>query len=322
MKYAIIGAGRMGCTFAGALTEAGAEVWCVDTCKAHVAAINRHGLTVRWNGREKNYKGIQATENITDIGRADVIFVLVMGMQTRKVIAQAKAISTEDTYVVTMQNGIGNVDTILEAGYSPDRIVHGVINAGGEIVEPGVLNSLISNTAGGIHYGPVSNKVTPVLEQITADLTKGGLRTSLEQFPEVSIWNKLAMNCQSNATCGLANCTLGLWNNDKDALEIKKAIISETVTVANAKGIPLRMDTFKRVLTLNPDSMNSPMGHHIPSTAQDMKAKRESEIDFLNGAVCREGAKLGIPTPYNEVVYRLVKVYEHAYSQNAAASVS
>ena len=122
------------------------------------------------------------------------------------------------------------------------------------------------------------------------------------------IWWKLAKNCSGNPVCAIVRLPLGPYTNTEATHNIETALFMEVATVAKAQGITLSgWDTGKKLAS------DSKMFWHLPSTAQDVKNKKKTEIDFLNGAVARLGDELGIPTPYNHMIPALVKIVEENY---------
>lgn len=311
MKYGVIGVGRMGSILCGALAKAEAEVWGIDTYQPHVDAINSEGLTVNWGSYEETYKNVKATADAADVGLCDVVVVLVGGNYTAKAMESAKLMMDDHTLVFTLQNGYGHTNTIIESGVPESRVVYGVVGYGGSIERPGYMKALIS-PGSVLHFGPYDHNITDVHKAMARDMQAGGLEVSLDAEVDKEIWFKLGMNCLGNPTCGLAHCTLGIWSGSQFTRDLRYKLLLEVVQVANAKGVNINIEQFLPRLDRTIEQMGA-MAHHYPSMAQDMFAKRKTEIEFLNGAVFHEGEKLGIPTPINETLYILTKAAEAAY---------
>ena len=161
----------------------------------------------------------------------------------------------------------------------------------------------------GLHFAPVDHQPKEVLAEAAACWQRGGLKTELLEDVEYKIWYKFAMNCGGNAQCGLVRANLSGYLDHPLGRQFCLNIQEEIVRVANAKGIPLEMEPFIKAR----QKPLGPLGGHMPSTSQDMLAGRPTELEFLYGAACREGKKVGIPTPFNEAVYMLTKIYEDTY---------
>src|SRR5699024_1786102 len=108
---------------------------------------------------------------------------------------------------------------------------------------------------------------------------------------------------------GILGVNMGTLIDQEYSWNLMKGITKELVEVANKKGIGLDYD--ESIAHIK--DLGEKVRPHYPSLAQDVARKVATEIDALNGAIVREGEKVGIATPYNEVVYNLLKVVENTY---------
>ena len=46
---------------------------------------------------------------------------------------------------------------------------------------------------------------------------------------------------------------------------------------------------------------------------EDVRSRRPTEVDFITGALVREGERLGVPVPLQTAMYRLVKAREASW---------
>ena len=319
MKYAIIGAGAMGSIVGAYLVKGENEVWLVDPFEAHMKAISENGLKIEVNGETETVKvnAVTGSDQISD--KMDVIIFLVKGLYTREAAESALCLANEDTYVMTVQNGIGNVDIFSEY-FNPDKILYGLIQFGGSLVEPGHVYALIGANQG-LKVGPNSKVLNEKIEEIAESFRAGGMHFELMEDIDGEVWYKMTKNCSNNAVCGIVRLPLGPYMAAKEAKQIGEELLKEVIAVAKAKGIKIKEDPPKAQPKqgeskggggMKPDN---PMYNHLPSTAQDMSRERITEIDFLNGAVVREAEKFGVPTPFNKLVTLLVKVIEQNYEK-------
>lgn len=116
-------------------------------------------------------------------------------------------------------------------------------------------------------------------------------------------------NCSFNAACGLTRLDSAQISRQPDTAALVESVIGEVIAVAEAKGISIDRNHVDEFI-----AMASQVGHH-PSMAQDVMTKRRTEIESLNGAVVREGAHVGIPTPVNDTITRLVRILEATYDE-------
>ena len=310
MKIGIIGAGRMGSLVAGFATRGGAECYLVDPWKEHVDAINNEGLTIYNNEDEPFTVKAKAFTSADQIGEImDLIVVLVMGQYTRTALSAAMCLADEHTYCLSLQNGMGNVE-VLEEFFPKEKVLYGIMPYGGTVMAPGKVKTL-TGKGNESHFGSdVFEDPNEFMEEFAAIMRSQGLEFYADKKSHVDseIWFKLAKNCSGNPVCAICRLPLGPFTNCDATKPIEVGLFMEVATVAKAKGI-----TLSKWNTGNKMSEESKMYWHLPSTAQDVKMKHKTEIDFLNGAVARMGDELGIPTPYNHMVTALVKIIEQNY---------
>src|SRR5690606_17201391 len=109
MRIAVIGAGAMGAMFGARFADAGAEVVLFDRDDARVAALRETGLAVATPDGERGYR-LPATSDPAEIGAADMALVMVDGNATAAVTGMLAATLPRAAFVLTLQNGIGNVE--------------------------------------------------------------------------------------------------------------------------------------------------------------------------------------------------------------------
>jgi 2-dehydropantoate 2-reductase len=145
-----------------------------------------------------------------------------------------------------------------------------------------------------------------VVREAASLLTRAGLPTYLADDIDYRIWRKLCVNTTLTALTAAINTAIGAVGESPSGQELMHRIVEEVVTVARSKDIPLTFeDGFGYVEELRRKAF-----HHIGSTTGDMQNKKMTEIDAMNGAVVREGRKLGISTPVNEAVTHFVHLLE------------
>ena len=300
----------MGSLVGGFATRGGAECFLVDPWKEHVDVINRDGLTIYNNEDEPFVVKCKAFTSADQVGEImDLIVVLVMGQYTRSALSAAMCLADEHTYVISLQNGMGNVE-VLEEFFPKERILYGIMPYGGSVLGPGKVKTLI-NPMDQSHFGSdCFEDPNEFMLEFANIMQSQGLKFYADQKSHVDseIWFKLAKNCSGNPVCAVCRLPLGPFTNTDATHAIEVALFMEVATIAKAKGI-----TLSKWNTGNKMPETAKMYWHLPSTAQDVKAKRKTEIDFLNGAVARMGDELGIPTPYNHMITALVKIIEQNY---------
>ncbi|MDP3695874.1 MAG: 2-dehydropantoate 2-reductase, partial [Desulfocapsaceae bacterium] len=149
------------------------------------------------------------------------------------------------------------------------------------------------------------------LSELARILQDAGLDVTLSRDIRSQLWAKLFINAAINPLTALYNRTNGQLLTSCAARSRLKNIVYEAETVARACGIAISVDPLKATLAVCKST-----ARNISSMLQDRRHQRPTEIDAINGAVIREGKRLGIPTPFNEEVVLLIKKMEEKYDQD------
>ncbi len=300
MKTVIIGAGAMGSLFGGLLALSGEEVWLVDIREDHIQALVSAGLTIEEGGKIQMIP-VHATKEVASIGKADLILFFVKAYHTEKAVSDALALQKENTVFLTLQNGLGNEEAICKQ-VDPRKVILGVTNHGATFLGPGRIRHA---GWGKTHIGELDGKVTARVTQLAQVFTQAGIETEVSTNIHQLLWNKLFVNVGLNAVAALTGLKNGQVLDHPETLRLLEALVSEAVTVARKKGVPIEGDPLgkvKAVLEITRENRCS-MG-------QDFDNRRKTEIDAINGAVVREAERLGISVPCNQMITDLVKVIE------------
>ena len=319
MKIGILGAGAIGSLVGAHLKKGGGEVWFVDIYEEHMEAIQDNGLVMELDGEAvpQNVFIDGAVTRASEAGPCDVVIVLVKCVDTEYAIESNEALFGKNTVVITLQNGIGAAD-ILASYFDQKRIGLGVLKSNANLLGPGKIAGRLRfpNSPKSIYFSPASQN-TPhlnVYKELEKYWCEGGMPVELSDKTEEFIWGKLCDNAMYNGIAAL----LLLSNEDaaghEDGWLLMRELMRETIEVAEAKGIKLDPNNYWRDRTGRPPFDRSRIkDFHYVSALIDSYKKRTTEIDFINGAIVREGRKLGIPTPYNETIWRLVRVMQDNY---------
>ena len=317
MKIAVLGAGAMGSLVGAHLKKGGQQVFFVDPYEAHMKAVQEKGITMDLEGREEETVRIDAAVTKGwEVGCCDLVILLVKGMNTERIILENPELFGDHTVVIFLQNGIGNADTL--AGIFPrDRIGYGVLKSSATLTKPGKIKGRVKfpYSSKGVWFSPLekNTRYAYVFHELEKALNQGGFPAALSEETEKILWDKLYINVLYNAPCALLQLAGEDFMREEDGKKLLKELAGEVCRVANAKGIPMDEKEYWEKECENISQV--PKGeHHFTSMVLDVFYERPTEVEFLNGAVCRDGKKLGISTPYNEAVYYLMKVRQKTYS--------
>ena len=307
LKIGIVGAGAMGSLFGGRLSKAGQEVLLYDIYREHVEAIQRDGLVIEdlaSGKQELCHPG--ATTKAEDLGGVQILVIFVKSAATESVARQFSQITGKRTIAVTVQNGLGN-EGILKEHFGAQRCAAGVTSQGATFLGPG----RIRHAGRGPTHLCMSDRDNGKLEGFVAALNQAGMETDLEENIDDLIWSKLVINVGINALTALTGLPNGRLLEFSDTKALMADLVAEAVLVAENKGVQL---TYPEPLQMV-YQVAEKTGGNRSSMLQDFDRKRQSEIDFINGAIVREAQALGLEVPVNRAVTRLVRVLDEVHAE-------
>jgi len=299
---AIIGAGAMGCLFAARLAERGARVTLVDVDRERLAAIARDGIKLVDDdgSRTVSVSAALAAEVATPV---DLLLLFTKGIHSAAAVRSVAHLAQSRPVALTLQNGIGNADLLAE-GFGADQVLMGTAHVPADLTGPA---SVITHGFGTLDLGGFTPAAHGFAPDVAALLEAAGFRTHVASDINAAVWEKVAFNAALNAVgmiCQVANAGV----NNEPGRRIAFAVVDETADVAAAAGI--RIDRAKIVATI--DSALHEHAHHKASMLQDREHGRRTEIETINGAIAREGARRGVSTPVCDTLTDLVRIIEQA----------
>ena len=303
MKIVIIGAGAMGGLFAARLAAAGEDVSVVDVWAEHVETIRTQGLILETGEGEVRTKPVAVTrvEDLTT-GGADLVIVFVKSGMTAAAARSAQTILGPVGRVLTLQNGLGNAEMIAEV-FGADRVLAGTTAQGATLIGPGRIRH---GGRGDTHIGRLTGPVDDFCREAAMILSRAGIPAIAEDAVQSLIWGKLVINVGINALTALLRFTNGQLNDHAETRELVKLAVAEAVQVAAASDVRLPYDNaVEKVL-----AVAAATATNRSSMLQDILRGRATEIDAINGALVREGVRLGVPTPVNATLTLLIKALE------------
>jgi len=306
MKIAIIGPGAVGCLFAGLLARKGQEVWILDKDPERAAKINSQGISCEGVSGTWQVK-VKATADPKDISNPDLAMICVKTYDTKSAAIAAKALSGQDTSVLTLQNGIGNIELISEV-VGAERVIGGITNLGATLLDVGKVRHA---GKGETVIGRMDGSITVDLRSIREAFIKAGIETRISRDIKNFLWSKLVINVAINALCAITRLNNGKLLDYETSHKILKMAVNEAVKVAKRKRIKL---SYEDPLTKVEAVCEATCGN-VCSMLQDVLKKRRTEIDSINGVIVRYAEELNIPGPVNSLLVDLVKTIESSYAR-------
>ncbi len=305
MKIAVVGAGAMGCLFSAYLSKSKEEIWLLDKNKETAAKLNESGISVE--GINGNWQAkIKTTANVTEIGKADLIIIFVKSFNTKQAVEQIKPLLGQDTKILTLQNGMGNIEIISEIA-GEDRVIAGVTNEGATLIASGKIRHC---GRGETIIGTIDGKTPSQMRTIREIFNKVGFETKMTRDIKSLIWSKLIINVGINALTAITRLANGKLTEFEGTKRILRDAVTEATRIAKRKRIKLIFDDPLAKVEAVCESTSS----NLSSMLQDILRKKRTEIDFINGVIVRLGQELGISVPTNKLLVDLIKTIESSYA--------
>jgi 2-dehydropantoate 2-reductase len=308
MKIVVVGPGAIGSLFAAYLAKSKEEVWLLDHDKERAAKINAGGISIEgssgfWQSQPKTSADLLA------IGQADLIIICVKSFQTKKTIEQIKPLLGQETKILTLQNGIGNIEIIAEIA-GEDRVIAGVTSEGATLIQVGRIRHC---GRGETIIGSADGKTPVQMRAIREIFNKVGFECKMSRDIKSLLWSKLIINVGINALSAITRLPNGRLIEHEGTKRILRDAVTEAARVAKKKRVKLIFDDpLAKVETVCEGTQDN-----LSSMLQDVLRKKRTEVDFINGVIVRLGQELGIDVPTNKFLLDLVKTIDSSYAQSA-----
>ena len=291
---ALIGAGAVGSYVTWGLMDKLGDDFCIIADGRRKERLEQEGIVINDNMFLPTVKTPEEARGV------DLILVAVKYGALHTILPAVSQAADEHTLVMSLMNGVDSEEVLSEA-VDPGQILHSLIKIAS--VRDGHRVSFVPPAGPlGIYFGETeppynSDRVKAVAELFENTPVNYHIREEIL----TDIWSKFAFNVADNLTQAVIGCGVGAYADSEHADAVRTGLEQEVVSIAAAEGVDLT-------------------GHLMSSkhfakaarysTLQDLDAGRHTEIDMLSGVVMKLGKKHGIPTPYNEMMYHLIKAIE------------
>ncbi len=304
MRYLIMGTGALGSVFAGLLQHAGQTVAGLGRGE-HFHHLSTRGLTIT---------GIWGNFHLGPLAKAssaatyDVILLCVKSFDTEAACRQLRGRLAPEGLMVSVQNGLGNLE-IIARHFGSERTIGARVIFGAQVNRPGLVSvTVYADQVLLGAFGPGASREK--MAQLVADLNRAGIPAAAVDDILPHLWGKVLYNCALNPLGAILAAPYGDLGGNAATRELMRRVIGEIYQVARAKGVRLPQADAASYFQYFLERLVPPTAAHWPSMWQDLQAGRRTEIEALNGTICRYGKTLGIPTPYNDALRRLVRFLE------------
>ena len=311
-RVAVVGAGAVGGYFGGMLARAGAPVTLIGR-RVHVDVWTRSGLSFE----SRHFHGTIPVAASTDIDAcrdAELVLFSVKSLDTDATARQVAAVVREDALVVSLQNGVDNVER-MRAAAALDPIA-AVVYVASSMPSPGcVRHAGRGDLLIGDLPGRAGQPRDAVIARAASWFEAAAVPCRVSPDIEADLWIKLITNVGLNAISAVVHVPYGEIVAVPESRETVRHLVEECVAVARASGVALPAEDFVDMVWRFAEKV----GDVYSSTSQDLERGKRTEIDALNGFVVRRGAELGVPTPANQSLVALVKLREAQFERTAVS---
>ncbi|MPS81343.1 MAG: 2-dehydropantoate 2-reductase [Achromobacter sp.] len=322
MNIAMLGAGAMGCLFGGLLSESGQRVTLLDIDDAQLDAIRSHGLRLETDRGDRRIHGMSALRPEQCREAPDLLILFTKSLHTDAALRGVKALIGAPTRVLTLQNGLGNLEAVTRH-VDPARVLVGMTTWPADLAGPGHvsshgtgvvrLRSAVADDVANIAVNDAANNAADVAH-ISQVLNGAGLRCEVDANVWKAIWEKVAFNAALNSLCAVTACSVGQLDLVADGGALARAVVSEVIAVARATGVDADESACHA-------SVAHAIAHHRghkPSMLQDVLAARPTEIEAINGEVVARARAAGVPVPHTAMLLGLVRLIQARQSDLAS----
>lgn len=305
-KFAVVGAGPVGCIVAAFLARGGHDVTLCDVIEDLINAAKDPGIRIE--GAETLQQPI--SKICTHIDKLaddppDVVFITVKANANALIASAIEGFYQDGLYVISWQNGI-DTELVFAELLGRSAVMRAVVNYGCGLAAPAHVKMPFHHPP---HYlQELDPETKPAAKAVAKVLTGCGLPTEHTDQLISMVWRKAILNACMNPVCAVTGVTMAQAMTDPIVYQIVDALVKECVKVARANEIELGWDFYPHAMQY----MGS-AGAHKPSMLMDIEAKRRTEVDFINGKFIEYGERAGIETPYNNTLRSLVKGRESQF---------
>ncbi len=311
-RVCVVGAGAIGSLLIGHLGTV-VETTVLTRREEHAKSLNEQGLKV--SGKSSLQTSVTASTNPADLGDVDLVIIATKALAVE---ASAKMISGHfpNAHVLMIQNGLGCEEILSKYGDWP--VISGVtFMSGTRHSDTHVEYEL--DTATWMGPWAESNAKFEDVQQVEALINKSGLIAEGYEDLLPHQWSKLIFNSAVNSISAVTDLPHMKAFAEQDEIQdlgnLVFDMMNEAKQIAEARGVILADDPWK--MNVNAVSKGSTSGEdyaHVPSMLDDVRNKRLTEVDWITGSIVREAKKAGVPAPYHETMYRLVKAFEFSWT--------
>jgi 2-dehydropantoate 2-reductase len=296
----VAGAGTIGSLLAAFLGRV-ADVSVLVRREEHAAALNREGLRV--SGRADFTSRVTAATDPAELPAPELVIVASKGNDLESIADRLRG-EFDGATVMTIQNGLGAEEIVASRGGWP--LLSSVTFMSGTRHSDAHVEYILDTAT---WIGPYRGTTPDDARRVAELIATSGLKA--ESFDDLrpAQWSKLIFNATVNGIAALTGLPHDHHFAEEPLGPFVHALVEEGKAAARAGGVELWEDPWEMNLLATQRGFK-----HSPSMLEDVRARRPTEVELINGSLVREAHRLGVPVPLHETVYALVKGKEASYA--------
>lgn len=300
MRILVLGAGALGGLFGARLREGGEDVTLLEANVARAKLLSEEGLFLSEAEKGERHVRLKIVTSVEGLEPFDVVFVAVKSYQTEDAVRGVLSAIGPKTWILSTQNGIGNVDRIRRV-VDTTRILTGITFH--SIQHTGPNRMRYRTGVKPIQLAPFDGRITDEVRRIGEVFSACGLANEVVPSVDAIVWQKLVHNAVVNPVSALTGMSCSELLDDADMQAFMRALCLEIAGVMRARGTPLEdeEDPYRPIVR-----SQKALAKNRPSMWQDLVRGFRTEIDAMNGGIVAEAERLGIAAPLNWAIVQMV----------------
>lgn len=300
MKIGVIGIGAVGGYFGGKLAKTGNDVTFIARGKT-LEVMKNTGLIIKSCNGDFNIENPKVSSDLSMLKETDLILLCVKSYNTEEIAKTLKSIISENTTIVSMQNGIENEEILAEI-LGIEKIIGAAVYITSGVPEPGVINH---TSHGRLVLGELNGEITDRIKNLEKLFFDSNIAVTLSSNIKQELWSKLMLNAAYNGFTAIVRNSLVNFQEISEAQESFYKILKEAQFVAQKEGYNISDEVVENVVKFT--KMKN-FGSFKSSTLLDIEAGKFVEVEALNGAIIRAAKKHNLDIPLNKFLYALLKM--------------
>jgi len=296
MRVVVFGTGGAGGYFGAQLTRAGADVIFIARGD-HLSAIRKHGLCIESPAGESAFRPTLATDDPTQVGKADVVLVGVKAWQVTQAAEAIRPMIGPETFVVPLQNGV-EAPSQLAAALGSEHVLGGLCGTFSWVTAPGRIRSVGAGNY--IKFAELDNRPSDRAEQLRRVFERAGVNAEIPSDIHKALWQKFLLVTSFGGVGAVTRAPIGIIRTIPETRRLLEQCMQEVLALARARQVALADTVVADTMTV----VDSLAARGTTSLQRDIMDGKPSELEFWNGAVVRLARDVEVATPLHEFIYQ------------------